>query len=66
MKIRNNVIETKYEYVQLHDTEYRIISALQEHYKKGWEPHLLSTVVVSSGTVYATYVLRRKIKTNEN
>jgi hypothetical protein len=66
MKIKNEVVETKYEYVQVHNVEHRIISNLCEYYKVGWEPHLFSTVIANSGTVYVTYVLKRKIKTNEN
>jgi len=61
-EIKTEVIETKYEYVQVHNTVYHINSDLQEHYKKGWEPHLFSTTMGSSGTVYTTYVLKRKIK----
>jgi len=54
--------EIKYEYKQVHTLVCHIEDELLDNYKKRWEPHLFSTVIGSSGSVYATYVLKRKIK----
>lgn len=66
MKMQNEVIETKYEFIQVHDKLYHINSELQEYFRKGWEPYLLSTTTGNSGTVYVTYLLKRKLKQMKN
>ena len=61
-EIKTEVIETKYEYVQVYQELHLVGNILMKYYENGWEPHLFSTVCKHTGTIYATYVLKRKIK----